>query len=273
MSADVLAQHTVEPQAGSKPTWSRQRTVISAGNIQLSPAVAALLAAAHSDHDLSDGPDENIESSQAIDTHDTQDDGHEASTSATAAGTAASGPSLPSVAGATGASAHLMEGSVQEDAPDIQGPMQSAEEDAVLPTQRGREAGMQQLVLKDTSVTDSGLKSVFVRGSKCRHSLQHLNVSGCSGVDLSCLRHVPTHSALHTVVAQRCGAIRKLNLQLPASCALQKLDLSSCSHMHTLRVTSASLQVVVLQVCCRTCPCCNDLHGDPQQRVSASSMH
>ena len=107
-------------------------------------------------------------------------------------------------------------------------------------------AGVVRLVLKGCSVTESGVRHLFLPQARCAHSLQHLDVSSCNAVTLACLRHVPRHSALHTLQANGCSGIVDLSLELPKDCPLREISARECSAAMLLQLSAPALRRISL---------------------------
>lgn len=102
--------------------------------------------------------------------------------------------------------------------------------------------GVVRLVLKGSSITENGLRGLWLHPSKCRHSLEHLDVSGCARLGLNCLSHIPRGSSLRILTANGCGSIRDLSLAFPPDCPLERMSLQRCPHLTSLQLTAPQLQ-------------------------------
>jgi hypothetical protein len=216
---NVLAKHT-RTAAGTLHPRRAGQPVTFAGSIRLSPAVTALLAASN----VSDSVDANNSDDDTSAAE--QSDGY-------VVDRIQAGPTSAAGSGADHAKAG------------------AAAQNGGGASCRGSEAlqcGLTELVVKHSSVTESGVRELFLPASACRQTVQLLDVSGCAGVELACLRHVPAHNALRTLRAAKCTSIRRLSLALPNDCPLQTVDLASCGSLASLRLAAARLESLSLQV-------------------------
>ena len=266
----MLARHVRDAPHAIRPRQAGQPVVFS-GQVKLSPAVAALLAAHHGGANTES--DEGEDAADGADNADDRGDNAQqcgraepASAGETDGVTARvdqeDGSGVASALGDAGASTSWAAGEPSSDAStpiaqQAQLDPIAAESSCVAATDSEAAdasccatgaTGVTQLVAKGTSVTEDGLRRLFLRGSSCRRSLQLIDVSGCAGVTLACLRHLPARSALRTVRAMGCSGITQLSLAFERDCPLQSMALPQCAQLRFLRLNAPRLQSVALQV-------------------------
>ena len=258
------APHAIRPRQAGHP-------VVFSGQVKLLPAVAALLAAhrgganteSDEDEDAADGADDADDSvGEAQQCGRAEPASAGANDGVTARVDYEGGSEVASAVGGSDASTSWETGEPGSDAlapsaPAARPEPNTAESSCVTATDSDTAdasgcatgvTGVTQLVAKGTSVTEDGLRHLFLRGSSCRRSLQLIDVSGCAGVTLACLRHLPSRSALRTVRTMGCSGITQLSLAFERDCPLQSVALPQCAQLRFLRLNAPRLQSVALQV-------------------------